>query len=223
MRIVEGKLDKKAINRLQKYGILISKNSPTINKERALVLIGEAMLDRFIKEFSSLWKNELFADCLLRDFEASEQEENEIFGGNCLEKYNNCQPIEGSQSYSNECKEVNNENKMDSDTKKRLNKYIELFEEISKKIENENVAVTLLTEISKDRRAEQMRNERQTKDNDAVTFKQKKCMQSLGIDFPDNITRKEASVLITPILIPPVKNWWMEISAVFCYKQRCGM
>ena len=67
---------------------------------------------------------------------------------------------------------------------------------ISKKIENESVAVTLLTEISKDRRAEQMRSKRQTKNNDTVTFRQKKCMQNLGIEFPDDITRKEASVLI---------------------------
>jgi len=98
--------------------------------------------------------------------------------------------------FSNYCKEVNSENKMDSDTKKRLSKYIELFEEIFKKIENESVAVTLLTEISKDRRSEQMKNERQTKNSDAVTFKQKKCMQNLGIEYPENITRKEASVLI---------------------------
>ena len=75
-------------------------------------------------------------------------------------------------------------------------KYLELYAEILKKIDNESVAVTLLTEISKDRRAEQARNERQTKNNDTVTFRQKKCMQNLGIDIPENITRKEASVLI---------------------------
>jgi len=195
MIIEEEALDKKTTDRLQQYGILLSKNSPTINKERALVLIGEAMLDRFIKEFSSLWKNELFADCLLRDFEASEQEEKEVFGSDFLDKNNSCRQIEGSQSYSNDCKEVNNENKMDSDTK-RMKKYLELYAEILKKIDNESVAVTLLTEISKDRRAEQMRNERQTKNNDEVTFKQKKCMQNLGIEFPDDITRKEASMLI---------------------------
>jgi len=203
MKIEEGKLDKKTTDRLQQYGILLSKDSPAINKERALVLIGEAMLDRFIKEFSSLWKNEIFADCLLMDFEASEQEEKAVFGieqsadeeSDYSEKNNNRQQIEDSQSYSIDCKGVNDENKMDSDTK-RMKKYLELYAEILKKIDNESVAVTLLTEISKDRRAEQMKNERQTKNNDTVTFKQKKCMQNLGIEFPDDITRKEASVLI---------------------------
>ena len=70
------------------------------------------------------------------------------------------------------------------------------YKEISKKIDNESVAVTLLTEISKDRRSEQMKNERRTKNSDTVTFRQKKCMQNLGIEYPENITRKEASVLI---------------------------
>jgi len=202
MRFEEGKLDEETLGRLQQYGILLGKNSSALNKERALVLIGQAMLDRFIKEFASLWKNEIFANCLLMDFEASEQEEKAVFGieqsadekSDYSEKNNNCRQIKGNQSYSIECKGVNDENKME-DTK-RMKKYLELYAEILKKIDNESVAVTLLTEISKDRRAEQMRNERQTKNNDEVTFRQKKCMQNLGIDFPDDITRKEASVLI---------------------------
>ncbi len=31
------------------------------------------------------------------------------------------------------------------------------------------------------------------------------------------------NIFIFPILIPPVSNWWMEISAVFCYKQKHGL
>jgi hypothetical protein len=95
-------------------------------------------------------------------------------------------------SCSISCKEV--DDKMD-DTKK-LKRYLELYSEISKTIESEAVALAILTEISKDRRAEQMRKDRDIKNGDAVTFKQKRCMQNLGIDFPENITRKEASVLI---------------------------
>lgn len=98
------------------------------------------------------------------------------------------------RSCSNRCKGVNE--KMDADTKKRLVNYIELFDEISEKTEDANIAVAILHEMSKDRRAEQMRSERETKKSSTVTFKQKKCMERLGIDFPDDISRKEASVLI---------------------------
>ena len=87
---------------------------------------------------------------------------------------------------------------MESDTKKRLNSYLELFEEISKKIENETTAAVILTEISKDRRTEQMKKEREAKNNndESVTYRQKRCMERLGIEFPESITRKEASMLI---------------------------
>ena len=30
------------------------------------------------------------------------------------------------------------------------------------------------------------------------------------------------AILSLPISIPPVKNWWMEITAVFCYNRRYG-
>lgn len=74
-------LDKEIIDRLMSQGIFLSNNAPPMNKEKALVLIGEAMLDRFVKEFVSLWKNELFPHCLLRDYEASEEEVHRMIHG----------------------------------------------------------------------------------------------------------------------------------------------
>ena len=85
---------------------------------------------------------------------------------------------------------------MDADTKRRLNSYLELLDEIAEKTDDASTAMSLLHEICKDRRAEEIRNERQGRKNGAVTFKQKKCMKRLGIDFPDDISRKEASILI---------------------------
>lgn len=63
------KLDQQILNRLQAQGILLSNQVRTLNRFEALVLIGEAMLDKFVKEFVRLWKEELFAHCRLRDFE----------------------------------------------------------------------------------------------------------------------------------------------------------
>ena len=85
---------------------------------------------------------------------------------------------------------------MDSYMQKKLSNYLELLDEISEKTSDERTAMSLLQEISKDRRMEQIREERQANNNDAVTFKQKRFMKKLGIDCPKEITRKEASVLI---------------------------
>ena len=85
---------------------------------------------------------------------------------------------------------------MDADTRKRLDSYLELLEDISEKTEDAGTAVALLHEICKDRRAGEMRSERENKNGDGATYKQKRFMKKLGIDFPDKISRKEASVLI---------------------------
>ena len=74
--------------------------------------------------------------------------------------------------------------------------------EISAKIKSINesldsIAVAILHEMSKDRRTQQMRKERQVGSSNGATSKQRKLMKQLGLDFPENISRKEASVLIT--------------------------
>jgi len=78
MKFEDEKLDKEVLGRLANYGVLISDKAPKLNKEKALVLLGEAMLDKFVKEFTSLWKDELFPDCRLQDFEASEEEKQQL-------------------------------------------------------------------------------------------------------------------------------------------------
>ena len=88
---------------------------------------------------------------------------------------------------------------MDKSTKQRLDNYLELLDEISEKTDSEAAALAVLHELCKDRRSEQIkeeREERRSHNSDAVTFKQKRFMKKLGIEFPDDITRKEASVLI---------------------------
>ena len=85
---------------------------------------------------------------------------------------------------------------MDTQTRKGLDSYVELFAVISEKTDSDAAAIAILQEMSKDRRAEQIRGERAAQKDDAATPKQKRFMQKLGIDYPEDVSRKEASVLI---------------------------
>ena len=86
---------------------------------------------------------------------------------------------------------------MDTKMKAKLNDYLELLDEISEKTDDESAAVALLQEISKDRRMEKIREEQGFKNGDQpATEKQKKFMTRLGIEFADDITKKQASFLI---------------------------
>jgi len=78
MKFKNEELDEATLERLDKHGILFSRNAPPLNKEKALVLLGEAILDKFVREFVSLWKNELFPNCRLQYFEASEEEKQQL-------------------------------------------------------------------------------------------------------------------------------------------------
>jgi len=85
---------------------------------------------------------------------------------------------------------------MDENTKEKLNGYLELLGQIKQKTDDERTAVALLQEINKDIRMEKIRAEREANNDEPVTEKQKRFMKNLGIQFPKNITKKEASMLI---------------------------
>ncbi len=173
-------IDKEIRDRLICHGLWLSDNSPPLTKEKALVLIGQAMLDKFIKDFTSLWKNELFPNCRIENYQATEQDWRNWLGSD----------YKGSKI----CKEVNT--KMDEYTKQRLEGYLGLLEEISEKTSDENVAVALLHEIAKDRRSEKIRQERGFAEEKGATDKQKGFMKKLGIKFPKEVSKAEASALI---------------------------
>jgi hypothetical protein len=67
-------LEEEILDRLANHQVLLSNNCPPMNNEKALVLLGEAMLNEFVEKFTKLWKDELFPHCLLRDHEASKEE-----------------------------------------------------------------------------------------------------------------------------------------------------
>jgi len=196
MRFENQELDKEILDRLENHGIFLSKDCPPMNKEKALVLIGEAMLDKFVKDFVSLWKNELFSNCLLRDHEASAKEVYETIHPQEPWDEREAQQegkAEPAALCSSHCKEVV---KMDENTKEKLDSYLELLTEISRKTGNEGTAIVLLQELSKDRRMQEIREEREMRNNRPATERQKRFMDDLGVQYPEAVTRKEASMLI---------------------------
>jgi len=97
-------------------------------------------------------------------------------------------------SYSNHCKEV--DKKMDESTKERLDDYLELLEKIKEKTQDERAGTVLLTEIAKDRRMQQIRQERNFSGTAPATEKQISFLKNLGAVIPEGLTRQRASRLI---------------------------
>lgn len=98
-----------------------------------------------------------------------------------------------SQACSSNCKGVM---KMDQNMQAKLDNYVELFQEIKQKTGDERTALTLLQEVSKDRRMKEIREEREMRNNRSATERQKRFMDDLGIQYLETVTKQEASVLI---------------------------
>ncbi len=101
-------------------------------------------------------------------------------------------------SYSNPCKEV--DEKMDETTRQKMSEYLELFDAIKAKINNEQVALALFQEVAKDvrsdKRATQTQEGQDAKGSEPATKKQKEFMRKLGLKYPANVTKLEASALL---------------------------
>ena len=82
---------------------------------------------------------------------------------------------------------------MNTETKKSINQYIELYDAIQEKAPSEESAIAILQEIGKDRRSKMFT---EAKDDELATEKQKAYLKDLGVEFNDSITKKEASELI---------------------------
>jgi len=78
MKFDNERLNKEIFSRLLEHGIILNRDISKVTREQALVLIGEAMLDRFITEFAELW-GQLFKDCRLKDFAISDNEKKRVF------------------------------------------------------------------------------------------------------------------------------------------------
>ena len=192
-------------------GVFLSTKVPPITKMQGLILLAEAKLDRFVEEFKGLVR-EALSGCQLSDFVATPLEMSGWFepGQGLREPKRPAADAGGHRasgfapSYSTMCKEV--EEKMQFDMQSKLDEYLRLLEQIKQKTTDERTAVSLLQEVSKDRRSAEIREERETKkgegkkgeakNNEPATEKQKQFMKKLGIEYPADVTKQYASMLI---------------------------
>ena len=79
MKCASNCLDRGVALRLLKQGVILSTKVPPITKVQGLVLLAEAKLDRFVKEFKSLVR-EVLSGCQLSDFQATPGEMSRWFG-----------------------------------------------------------------------------------------------------------------------------------------------
>lgn len=82
---------------------------------------------------------------------------------------------------------------MKTEIEKSIKQYVELYDAIQEKTGSNEIAIVILQEIGKDRRGREIA---ENKDNVLATEKQKNCLRDLGIEFPESITKREASDLI---------------------------
>jgi hypothetical protein len=171
--------DKAMYESLLAHNIVIRGDIKDLKKTEALTLIGQSIFDRFVNEFSKIWK-ELFPNCRIKDFEATEEDWKQWLGSD--------------YKISKKCKEV--KEKMEFNIQDRVEEYIEILDEIRPKVESEEAAVAVLHEACKDRRSESFRKDEKKPRNNLVTEKQRRLMDDKGINYPNDVSRKEASRLI---------------------------
>jgi hypothetical protein len=83
----------------------------------------------------------------------------------------------------------------------KAEKYLTLFEEIKKKAGgDERIAQAVLVEVTKDRRMEEMREEREARNGEPATPKQLDYLKNLGVPVSQGLTKKQASELIDEAL-----------------------
>lgn len=170
--------DRAMYERLLSHDIMISEKVKGLKKSEALALIGQSIFNRFVSEFSKIWK-ELFPGCRIKDFEASEEDWKKWLGSD--------------YKISKNCKEV--DNKMEFNIQDRVDEYIEIIDQIRPKVEPEEAAVAVLHEACKDRRSESFRKD-DKKSSNLATEKQKKLMRELKIRYPGDVSKIEASRMI---------------------------
>lgn len=86
--------------------------------------------------------------------------------------------------------------------KMELEKHIEQFNQIFEKLSGRGktqVAIAIMQEMGKDRRVEEI-NSRKNGNNEKATEKQKWLLNQLGVPFSEEISKKEASALISETL-----------------------
>jgi hypothetical protein len=84
----------------------------------------------------------------------------------------------------------------------RAEKYLELYNAIKAKTSGDDrLALTVLQEVTKDRRMDEMREEREQRNGEPATPKQLQFLKKLGVEVRPGITKREASMRIDEALM----------------------
>jgi hypothetical protein len=78
----------------------------------------------------------------------------------------------------------------------KIEEYANLLAKIKSKIQDSNEAVAIMEQIGKDRRTELIQSSQNSVAVSPATEKQRNYLKSLGIEFDESISKKEASDLI---------------------------
>ena len=84
---------------------------------------------------------------------------------------------------------------MKADIQAKVETYLDLLGEIKEKVGDEQTAARLLTEVAKDVRMDQIREERENHAEPA-TVRQLQFLKKLGVQAESGVTKAEASRLI---------------------------
>ena len=82
----------------------------------------------------------------------------------------------------------------------RVGNYLKLFNDIKQSVGDDITARAILSEVSKDRRMDEIRSEQEARNGKPATAKQLAFLKDLGVSFRKGITRREASELIDEAL-----------------------
>ena len=81
-----------------------------------------------------------------------------------------------------------------------IDAYVEKVREILNSLDDgmkrPAIALAILQELSKDRRMDEIRAERESREREGATEKQLAYLQSLGVECPEGLTKAEASRMI---------------------------
>ena len=78
--------------------------------------------------------------------------------------------------------------------------YLNMFEQIRKKVTDVQLATVIMQEIAKDRRQRHIEERRQPNGDGPASESQLAYLRKLGVSIPANITKREASRLIDEAL-----------------------
>ena len=97
---------------------------------------------------------------------------------------------------NNKFKQLKGGLKCKMEIQNKIEEYASLLDQIKTRIQDSNEAVVILEQIGKDKRTELIQGLQNSNSDTPATEKQKKYMDSLGIEYSDDVTKKDASGMI---------------------------